>query len=202
MILEHVLYALAWASFGYVHSRFARQDKKEQYLPLFGPAYRFAYNLIAIVHFALVVAVGFFLFGNPSNFGLPLWVELVQVTMIVIGIVLLGFALRQYDLGLFLGTSQIQHTREGRNPDEWEPLVTTGLNRYVRHPIYLATLLVFWGAVRDEHTLAFAFWGTVYTLIGMHFEERGLEARYGESYRAYKRQTPALIPLPWRRVRS
>ena len=42
--------------------------------------------------------------------------------------------------------------------------------------------------------LVFAAGMTAYILIGIHFEERGLEAELGADYQAYKRKTPMLVP--------
>jgi protein-S-isoprenylcysteine O-methyltransferase Ste14 len=72
---------------------------------------------------------------------------------------------------------------------------TPGLYRYVRHPLYVGWLLVFWSApVMTTAHLAFAFATTAYILVAIQFEERDL-VKLHEEYAEYRRQVPMLIPI-------
>lgn len=81
----------------------------------------------------------------------------------------------------------------------WGPeLKTSGLYRYVRHPIYLGWLLVVWAAPTMTVThLVFAAGMTIYMLVGIHLEERDLATELAE-YEQYKRKVPMLLPS-WRK---
>jgi protein-S-isoprenylcysteine O-methyltransferase Ste14 len=76
-------------------------------------------------------------------------------------------------------------------------LVTRGPYRWVRHPFYASVALFVVGV-----SLAAASWfflasgAIVLTLIGIRTrtEEAKLEERFGEDYRAYKRQTGMFVP--------
>ncbi|RMD64076.1 MAG: protein-S-isoprenylcysteine methyltransferase, partial [Alphaproteobacteria bacterium] len=46
-LLDHALYAAAWASFGIVHSLLAREWIKGHLGRVLGPAYRLVYNALA-----------------------------------------------------------------------------------------------------------------------------------------------------------
>ena len=71
---------------------------------------------------------------------------------------------------------------------------TPWLYRYVRHPLYVGWLMVFWSA--PHMTLAhlvFALATTGYILIAIQLEERDL-MRIHKEYAAYRRDVPMLVP--------
>jgi protein-S-isoprenylcysteine O-methyltransferase Ste14 len=71
---------------------------------------------------------------------------------------------------------------------------TPGPYRYVRHPLYVGWLLVFWSApVMTSAHLVFAIATTAYILIAIQFEERDL-VRFHREYADYRRQVPMLLP--------
>ncbi len=76
-------------------------------------------------------------------------------------------------------------------------LVTTGIRAHVRHPVYLAHLceMLAWSLGTG---LAVCFgltaFGLVTGVIMIRMEEAELEARFGEDYREYKKQVPAIVP--------
>lgn len=74
---------------------------------------------------------------------------------------------------------------------------TPFLYKIVRHPMQSGVMLAFWATPHmTAGHLLFAIGMTTYILIGLYFEERDLARRFGDTYRAYQRQTPKLIPLP------
>ncbi|HXH66143.1 MAG TPA: isoprenylcysteine carboxylmethyltransferase family protein [Candidatus Limnocylindrales bacterium] len=71
---------------------------------------------------------------------------------------------------------------------------TPGLYRYVRHPLYVGWLLVFWSApTMTAAHLVFAIATTVYILVAIQFEERDLARMHGQ-YSEYRRRVPMLVP--------
>ncbi len=187
-LFAHIIYALAWASFGAGHT-FLAGDRLR---PMFGMRYRLVYNAIAVVHIGAVIAVGGWAFaGLAPTFVLPGWVITGLFAVAVAGALILLMALKTYDLGLFAGTKQMRESISDETP---EPLVISGLHAYVRHPLYLGVYLLLWGLVRNDLSLATAIWGSIYLLIGTLFEERKLLALYEDAYAAYKAKVPAVIP--------
>jgi protein-S-isoprenylcysteine O-methyltransferase Ste14 len=82
-----------------------------------------------------------------------------------------------------------------------QPVVTAGPYRFVRHPGYLALILVFAGI-----GLAIGSWWSLATLVGcitaglswrIHIEERALVAAIGEPYAAYAASHKRLVPFIW-----
>ena len=194
---EILIYALLWLSFGCVHSLLARVSSKRMLQPLLGRGYRFGYNLFAALHIALVIIGGeILLAGNSSKFELGETFSVVAMVCQVTGIIVIVFALTQYDLGRFSGMTQLFH-HDDSSVDE-EALHVTGLHGYVRHPLYLGAYLYLVGGVVSEFGLQTALWGSLYLCIGTWFEERGLIAQYGQSYIEYKQKVPAIFPFKGR----
>jgi protein-S-isoprenylcysteine O-methyltransferase Ste14 len=93
------------------------------------------------------------------------------------------------------GLRQVWLAVRGR-PYEPVPFKARALYRLVRHPMMLGLLVVFWATPTMTWDRAlFAIGMTAYIAIGIAFEERDLERTFGESYRRYRREVPALIPL-------
>lgn len=196
----HALYALAWASFGLGHSLLARLAVQRRLKPLFGPWYRLSYNLVAVLHFALVLAVGRWAVGIGGAFDWPAWVHALMWAVHAAGWVVLLVAARWYDMGRFLGLTQIRNASRGPDEPDDEPLHIDGPHRYIRHPLYAGAYLILWGAAQSPLGLATAVWGSLYLAVGTWFEERKLLALYGQAYADYRHQVPALIPWRGRRV--
>jgi protein-S-isoprenylcysteine O-methyltransferase Ste14 len=190
----HAVYALAWLSFGLGHSLLAGETAKQLLRPHFGAAVRVVYNVIAVVHLALVAAIGHWAFATTPPWSLPPAVRAAGIAVTVVGVVLLLVAGRGYDLGRLSGVHQLRAARRGLDEAEDEPLRTDGLHRLVRHPLYSAAFLVLWGLVEDHQSLATAVWGSVYLVIGTWAEERRLLRRYGQAYADYRRRVPAFVP--------
>ena len=67
----------------------------------------------------------------------------------------------------------------------------------VRHPLYFGTFVFIWGFFIVLPYLSLLICNlvvTIYTLIGIRFEEAKLEKEFGESYKQYKAQVPMIIP--------
>lgn len=80
---------------------------------------------------------------------------------------------------------------------------TPGPYRLVRHPLYVGWLFAFWStpAMTFAHLL-FSVATTAYILIAIQLEERDLVREHGDSYEAYRRSVPMLIPFGRRREDS
>ena len=185
-----------WAFYLTLHSLLASGHVKRsvaQRLPWLRPWYRMLYNFIAVVG---LLGLAWYQGTLPRQWlwEPTLWSGGGGVLLALGGLVLAGVALRGYDLGAFAGTRQL---RGQVDIDPEEGLVTTGLHRHVRHPLYTATVLLLlgWLLLRPSTvTLVAVSCMLVYLRIGIHFEELKLIARYGEAYLSYRAEVPGLFP--------
>jgi protein-S-isoprenylcysteine O-methyltransferase Ste14 len=77
---------------------------------------------------------------------------------------------------------------------------TPGPYRLVRHPLYVGWLMVFWMTpVMTLAHLLFSLATTAYILLAIQFEERDLVREHGQTYEAYRREVPMLVPFTARR---
>ena len=75
-------------------------------------------------------------------------------------------------------------------------LITDGVYRAVRHPMYLGFLIAFWVApVMTVSHLLFALGTTAYILIAVRFEERDLVSEFGKDYLDYQERVGMLLPV-------
>lgn len=140
------------------------------------PVIQFA--LCALIGWGLSVIFPAFQFNQS-------WRLAPAVVLICIGAIFLLIA-----VGAF---ARARTTVNPLQPDRAETLVTTGLYRISRNPMYLAmALILFGGAVLLGNLVSFIapvifIW--VMTIIQIKPEERALEALFGESFRAYCQRT-------------
>jgi protein-S-isoprenylcysteine O-methyltransferase Ste14 len=102
---------------------------------------------------------------------------------------LLLVAITQTDIFSFMGLRQlIEEEKTGI-------LVTTGLYRSVRHPLYTFSLAILWFSPSMSMNSFVVYVAlTIYVLIGIIFEERKLLREFGPAYVDYKSITPMLLP--------
>lgn len=106
-------------------------------------------------------------------------------------VVVSSLFINHFDL---FGTRQVWFYLRGR---EYKPLrfKVPGAYRYVRHPLYVGWLMVFWATpTMTAAHLLFATLTTAYILVAIRFEERDLVAQHGQAYAEYRKRVPMLIP--------
>lgn len=79
-------------------------------------------------------------------------------------------------------------------------LITTGVYRYIRHPMYASLLYLTWGIALKNPTvmiLVYAAAATVFLYLTVRVEERENLAYFGEDYRLYMKRTRRFVPWLW-----
>ncbi|SOE20931.1 Protein-S-isoprenylcysteine O-methyltransferase Ste14 [Spirosomataceae bacterium TFI 002] len=179
-----------WLAYGLLHSALASSQVKsfvQQTFSWSAQRYRLLFVIIAIL--SLLPALYIHLI-SPS---IALWEnssfqKLAGAAMATSGLFIIKRAFQAYDLKQFVGLAQ-------EEPNDI--LITTGYLSKVRHPLYSGTLLFFYGWFLFSNTncnLALAIAMHAYTLIGIHWEEKKLIAKFGKAYKDYMEKVPALIP--------
>jgi methanethiol S-methyltransferase len=189
---KYMLLIGAWTLYFFVHSFLADMAVKKYFNELLGKyfaGYRVTYNLISIFGLLLLLlfngSISSSYIIEPTN-----WTRYFSLMLATAGILVIKAAFKQYSLKEFLGVTQNAH----------QPFKAQGILKHIRHPLYSGTILLvigFWLFIPNVTTLVSACCIFIYLAVGIPLEERKLIKLYGEAYRNYKKEVPALIPKLW-----
>lgn len=185
-----VFAVLVW---GLVHSYTASIKAKEWVRSALGDAgmryYRLAYNMFSLLSVAPVLWLMAIL-PDKGLYQIPApWVYLSLAGQVA-AVILLVAGVMHTDPLSFVGLRQLIDGKE--LPSR---LVTHGLYRWVRHPLYTSGLVFIWlTPIVSQNSLIVMVAATVYIVVGALFEERKLEREFGPVYAEYKSKTPMLVP--------
>jgi protein-S-isoprenylcysteine O-methyltransferase Ste14 len=180
--------------YGIVHSLLATLGAKAKARQWFGAStdrwYRLAYNAFGILTFLPILGL-VAAYPGERLYVIPVpWTYLALAGQLLALLVLL-FGLLQTGIWSFLGFEQMLVA----SPTSQPKMVTSGLYRWVRHPLYTAGLAFIWlTSVMTSGLLALNVGLTIYLVVGTIYEERKLVREFGEAYTSYQKQTPMLIP--------
>lgn len=193
-ITQHFFLAAGWIVFGILHSVLASDSWKshvQKVMGIYFKWYRPLYSLLAFIQIGLLLWFQFTIespllwsYSNP-------WLYLPALALLVAGLIIMAISIKKYFLNLS-GIDVLLNIEPDRS------LQVRGMHRYVRHPLYLGTLLFIWGLALLLPLVAHFMSATIitlYTLIGTRLEEKKLLAEYGEEYAAYSKKVPMIIPL-------
>ena len=157
---------------------------------------RLLYNCLALATVAPLVVATLHQRG-PEVFR---WsVPVLRYLLLLIALLLFYSGARAYDFAVFLGLRQLRAGRSYSllNPDP--AFTATGVFALVRHPWYLASLLLLWSIfpVYHQQTVLVAALLSLYLVVGSYLEEQKILHEFGPSYRAYQQQVSMLLPWKW-----
>lgn len=186
---------LALAVWGVVHSVTASHFFKDMVRGMVGVSgmrlYRLGYNVFSVVSFAPILYLVWTLPKQPL-YDVPVPWRYAMMGGQAVSLLLLFAAFLQTDALSFVGLSQLFGAGE-QAPGQ---LVTRGLYRVVRHPLYTFSMAFLWLSPSvSQNSFALYLGVTLYFVIGAYFEERKLLRDFGDAYAEYKRRTPMLIPV-------
>lgn len=194
MTIDFWLILLAVCAYGLLHSVLASLQVKTITSEWLGAStqrwYRLAFNFIAVVTLLPILLLPV-LFTSRDIYTIPFPWLMISTAIQILAILILVVGLRQTGIASFLGLSQFFMPGDISPPR----LVTGGLYRFVRHPLYSAGLMFIWMIpIMTWNLLAVIIGLTIYILIGAQFEERKMVREFGNEYEEYRRRTPMLVP--------
>lgn len=194
MNLSSLVLIIAIMVWGFVHSLLATVATKAHVRQLLGPGvdrwYRLAYNLIGILTFLPVLGL-LALYPGETLYVIPTPWSYLTLAGQLLAIVALLIGLLQTGVWSFLGFEQLMV----KSTDSTPRMVTSGLYRWVRHPLYTAGLVFIWlTPLMTVNLLVLNLGLTIYLVVGALYEERKLVREYGNQYLRYQEQVPMLVP--------
>lgn len=191
-----VILVIAWC---FLHSGMISVTATDYLHRRMGPAFRYYRLIFNVVSTAALMPVLSYAAAVRSE---PLfsWVGYLRpIQLVLLGTAALLFFLggRRYDASQLLGVKQIREGIPEGGVAHAGELDTSDILGVIRHPWYLATMILLWARPLDRSAILVNTIFTVYLLTGTCLEERKLAREFGEKYRAYQRRVSMLIPYKW-----
>lgn len=192
---EYIWLGLCWIAFYGFHSLLASITVKEvtrKIAPFTDTYYRLFYNLFALC------SLGFVLYYHST---LPVYLfiqknflsQILAFIFIFLSVLVMWLSFQSYSMQEFIGLKAEQTQSAAQ-------LSIRGLNKWVRHPLYLGVLLGLMGVLLWEASLKNILAAVIlliYLFIGIYLEEQKLLIYFGEEYRIYRKKTKKIIPFVW-----
>ena len=184
-----LLVGLCWLFFGAFHSMLIHLTVRRELQKAFGiddQTYKLIYALISVISLFTCALVT--LLSDGSWVMQPDFITYTGGAILIIGsFYLMRLSFKNYSLMVFVGLQ----------PETKSRLKYGGMNRFVRHPLYLSTVLMLIGIMAfwpSDVIFTTCFILIAYTLLGARLEERKLIAQFGKAYLDYMREVPAFVP--------
>ena len=162
--------------------------------------YRFLYSLVS----GSTAAIAFYLIYQTPDRAIwigPLWFRWLMHAIQIVGLVLGVRAFEHLDTWEFMGFTQVwRYLMKGEVNGNIEgltqqELVTTGVYGIVRHPMYLAGIIIFTFEPNiTKNGLTVTVLADLYFLFGSFIEERRFIRAFGDQYKEYRERVPRLVP--------
>jgi protein-S-isoprenylcysteine O-methyltransferase Ste14 len=148
--------------------------------------------------FAWELIVALFLFNMDVWFRDKFsWHQIVSWLLLIVSIISLAFGI----YSLTTKGKAVKHRKDDAHLFAFEKttsLVTTGVYRYIRHPLYSSLLLLAWGLFFKAPTWSGALLviaATLFLLATAKADETECIRFFGSSYQAYMKHTKMFVPF-------
>ncbi len=200
---SYMLLSLLWIAWCVMHSALISIKVTDLIKHIMGDKYRFyrlLFNTFSVVTFVPLLIYSRHLRTEP----LFTWVgymRILQYCLIILAAVLLLMGARHYSILQFLGIQQILRKKFGVSLTGSGEFDSSGILSMVRHPWYLAVIILLWARDLDPVRIIYNAVLSAYLLIGTLLEERKLVLEFGDKYKLYQDQVSMFIPLKWLRAK-
>ena len=200
-----VLILLIFLTFALIHSITVSHWFKDLCRKVLGETfmrvwYRFLYTGVS----GITAAVALYLIAQPPDRILwepPVWLRWLLRGVQLAGLLFGAQAFQYLDKWEFMGFRQVwRYVTKGEVAGNLEgltdrELVTTGVYGIVRHPLYVAGIIIFtFSPVITVNGLTLTVLADLYFLFGMFIEERRFLRIFGDRYREYMKRVPRIFP--------
>ena len=151
--------------------------------------YRLCYSIFAAITLMYLLMYQYS-FESPVLIKSVLLKYISLIVLLIPGFIIMFISIKKY----FLLLSGVRSIYEAAPRAE---LKVEGIHRYVRHPLYLGTILFVWGLFfifPMLNNLIAVVLLTGYVWIGIGFEEKKLVKEFGKKYEDYISEVPVLFP--------
>lgn len=192
MYSDYIFLAAFWIAYCIFHTVLAAPAVKgtfKQHASKFFRYYRLAYSIFSMITLAMILYYQYS-FKSFYLINVAALSYFAALLLIVPGLALMSASVIKY-FRLLSGIRSLYH------PAPAAELKLQGIHKYVRHPLYLGTLLFIWGLFflfPLLNNLIAVIIITAYVLIGIKFEEKKLVGEFGHRYTEYIKTVPRLIP--------
>ena len=190
-MLEYLIICIFVVIFGLQHSGLSSLRVKNKIIDRWGKA---GYARVFNISSALTLLFAFLAMGYWDWLYFLISPELIQPFLFGSGIVLIVIGGYVSNLAAkVISVSTVADMRTDRKAE----LIKDGIYSKLRHPLYLATILMLFGLILlypFGNVIIFSLGLIIYTIIGAYLEERKLIVHYGQDYIDYKKQAGFLIP--------
>ncbi|MEJ2727952.1 MAG: isoprenylcysteine carboxylmethyltransferase family protein [Deltaproteobacteria bacterium] len=188
------LLVIAWCI---LHSAMISVSVTEYFKKRLGGGFRFYRLFFNIVAILTLMPVTLFAYSirTQAIFSWNGYLRIGQILLLGVAVVLYLLGGRHYDVRQILGIKQIKEGSANKAITGTGELGTSGVLGIIRHPWYLATMLLIWARQMDVSVIFVNVILTFYLMVGTFLEERKLIREFGEKYVTYQKRVSMFIPF-------
>ena len=203
--MKYLLIALMWVGYCLLHSflisiRFT--DLMTRLLKNYYAFYRIFYVSISLVLLIPLIDYTTQLDNKVIiNYGMAL--TIVRYILISGSLLMFFWAFFfNYDTLSFFGIRQALNFGKIKKINPSEDVKKNGLLGIIRHPMYLAVMIILWCQIFTMSDIIVSTILTIYIIIATRLEEKKLVSEFGDAYINYQQQVPMFIPFSKNKVRK
>ena len=202
--MKYLLIALMWVGYCLLHSflisiRFT--DLMTRLLKNYYAFYRIFYVSISLVLLIPLIDYTTQLDNKVIiNYGMAL--TIVRYILISGSLLMFFWAFFfNYDTLSFFGIRQALNFGKIKKINPSEDVKKNGLLGIIRHPMYLAVMIILWCQIFTMSDIIVSTILTIYIIIATRLEEKKLVSEFGDAYVNYQQQVPMFIPFSKNKVK-